>query len=181
MLKKVALILGGIVVSCLALLFGIAAFQSPDYVISREITIQAPAAKIFPYLNSQRLAQAWGPWMDVDPTAKMVLSGPEEGVGARTSWSGAKQLGTGSALITESVPGQRVHIRLEYTEPMEMIQESDYIIRSSGDQSVVIWRVTGKNGLISRAMGLLVDVDKMVGGMFELGLSKLKKVVESGK
>lgn len=179
MLKKIALTIAGILATFVALILGYAAFQSPDYVISREITINAPAERIFPYLNNQRLAQSWGPWMEVDPSARMTLSGPEEGVGSRTSWSGAKQLGTGSALITESVPNQRVHIRLEYTAPAEMTQESDYIVRSSGGQSVVTWKVTGKNSLLGRAMCLFFDMDKMVGGMFEQGLAKLKKNMES--
>lgn len=181
MLKKFTLLITGILVLCIALLFGYAAFQSPDYVISREIKINASAEKIFPYLNNQRLAQEWGPWLEVDPTARMTLIGPEAGVGSRTSWSGAKQLGTGSALVTESVTNQRVHIRLEYTEPTAMTQESDYIIAPAGDQSLVTWRVTGKNSLLGRAMCLVIDMDKMVGGMFEQGLNKLKKVVENPK
>src|SRR4051794_25752286 len=97
----------------LALVGGFLAFiatRPSDYMISREIAINAPAEKIFPYLNSQVLAEKWGPWNEVDPQAKMVLSGPEAGVGAKASWDSSGHLGTGSATIVESVPNQRVGI-----------------------------------------------------------------------
>lgn len=163
----------------LALLIVYASMQSPDYRISREITIQASADKIFPYLSNSRLAQEWGPWSDIDPDAKMVLVGPESGVGSRTQWDGGKQLGTGSATIISIVPNQTVNIRLEYVKPMEMIQDSEYSIRIIGpEQSVVTWSVRGQNNLMGRFMCIFMNMDKRVGGMFEQGLAKLKALAE---
>ena len=177
MLKKVGLA----VLAILVLFLAYVGLQSPDYVISREITIQAPAAKIFPYLNNSKLAERWGPWMEVDPQAKMAYLGPDEGVGSRASWSGGKQLGTGSATIVESVPNQKVGMSLEYTEPMPMTQYSEYLVKSSDGQSVVTWKVQGKNTFMGRLMCFFVNMDKMVGGLFEKGLLNLKNLVEKAK
>src|SRR5262249_6437308 len=105
--------------------------------------------------------------------------GPDEGVGSATSWDSSGQLGTGSATIVESVPNQKVGIRLEYTKPMNMVQDSEYLVKTDGQASVVTWKVTGKNNFVGRLMCAFMDMDKMVGGMFELGLSNLKKLVES--
>ncbi|MES2963888.1 MAG: SRPBCC family protein, partial [Bdellovibrionota bacterium] len=116
---------------------------------------------------------------EVDPQATMVYEGPDEGVGAKASWDSTGQLGTGSATIVETIPNQRVRIQLAYTKPMEMVQTSDYIIEPSGEESKVTWRVEGKNSFIGRVMCLFMNMDKMVGGMFEKGLSNLKSVVES--
>lgn len=174
MTKKIAFALLGIVV----LFLGYVAIQPSDYTISREITINAPVEKIFPYLNNQKLAEKWGPWLEVDPEAKMSYAGPDEGVGARASWDGGKQLGTGSATIVESIPNQKVGIRLEYVKPMNMVQDSEYLIRSSGAQNIVIWKVQGKNGFIGRMMCVFVNMDRTVGEMFEKGLSNLKTLVE---
>lgn len=174
MLKKVALtalILAG-------LFLGYVGFKSPEYVIERKITIQAPANKIFPFLNNSKQADRWGPWREIDPAAKMVFSGPDEGVGARTSWSGGKQLGTGSATIVESVPNQRVVIKLEYLEPMKMTQDATYLIEAGGEGSVVTWKVTGQNSFLGRLMCTFVNMDKMVGGMFEKGLANLRTLAE---
>jgi hypothetical protein len=37
----------------------------------------------------------------------------------------------------------------------------------------------GKNGFMSKAFSLFVDVDKLVGGDFERGLASMKKVAET--
>ncbi len=161
-------------------LFGYAAFQPADYKISRQISIDAPADKIFPFLNNMKLADQWGPWKETDPEVKMTLTGPEEGVGAVTAWESPGQMGTGSATIVNSVQNQQVNIRLEYTKPSAMNQDSVYLIEANADgKSVVSWTVTGKNNVVGRVFCLFVNVDKMVGSMFEMGLSKLKTVVET--
>jgi hypothetical protein len=176
--KNVIRKIGLSVLAILVVFLAYVAMQSPNYVISREIAINAPAEKIFPYLNNSKLAESWGPWLEVDPQAKMTYSGPAEGVGSRASWEGGNQLGTGSATIVESVPNQRVQIKLEYVKPMNMTQDSEYLIKSTGNQSVVTWKVQGKNTFMGRLMCIFVNMDKMVGGMFEKGLSNLKALVE---
>ena len=40
------------------------------------------------------------------------------------------------------------------------------------------WRVQGKNTFMERFMCIFVNMDKMVGGMFEKGLLNLKTLVE---
>ena len=51
-------------------------------------------------------------------------------------------------------------------------------VRQQGDQTVVTWAMYGKANFISKAMGLFMDCDKMCGDMFNLGLTKLKTLVE---
>src|SRR5262249_25061936 len=147
-MKKISLVSLIVVV----LFLGYVAVKPGDYEISREITINAPAEKIFPYLNSSKLAEKWGPWMDEDPEAKMSYTGPDEGVGSRASWEGGKKLGTGNATIVESVPNQRVGVRLEYAQPMNMTQDAEYLIRAAGDAQIVTWKVRGQNSFMGRLM-----------------------------
>lgn len=154
------------------------ALQDPNYVISREVKINAPAEKVWPYLNNSKLAEKWAPWIEIDPAAKMSYSGPEEGVGSKASWDEGKQLGTGSATISESVPHQKVGIQLEYTKPYEMKQYSEYLLASNGNETTVTWRVTGQNNFLGRFICMFMSMDRMVGGMFEKGLSNLKAIAE---
>ncbi len=65
-------------------------------------------------------------------------------------------------------------MKLEYTKPMSMNQTSDYLISEKEGMSQVTWRVEGKNTYFGRIMCLFFNMDKMVGGMFEKGLSNLK-------
>jgi hypothetical protein len=167
-------------VAALALFLGYVAIQPADYVISRSTAINAPAERIFPYLNNSKLAEKWGPWLEADPQAKMVYSGPDAGVGSKASWDSPGQLGTGSATIADVRENQLVGIQLEYTKPMTMTQYSEYLVApSAGNQTTVTWRVTGKNGFPGRVMCVFMNMDKVVGGMFEKGLSNLKTLVES--
>lgn len=175
MLIKIIGVLGMVVVAFL----GYVAMQPSDYTISRSVAIQAPAEKVFPYLNNSRLAKEWANWSDVDPHATMTFVGPEEGVGAQTKWEGGKQLGTGSATIENSVPNQQVDIRLVYLKPMAMTQNAQYLLNFENGQSVVTWRVQGQNNFMGRLMCVFFNMDKMVGGMFEKFLGNLKTIVES--
>jgi hypothetical protein len=174
MITRIGFGIAGILVAFL----GYVAVQPEDYEIKREIAINAAADKVFPYLNSSKLAEKWGPWLEVDPEAKMTYTGPDDGVGSKASWDGGKQLGTGSATIVESIPNQKVGIKLEYVKPMNMTQDSQYLISENGGQTVVTWKVQGKNTFMGRLMCVFMNMDKMVGGMFEKGLSNLKNLVE---
>lgn len=166
-------------IAVILLFLGYVALQPSHFKVERQITIHAPAEKIFPYLNSSKLAEKWAPWPEVDPQAKMNYSGPDDGVGSKSSWDSQGQLGTGSATIVESVPNERVQIKLEYSKPMVMSQDATYSLRSEGNQSVVSWVVTGQNGFVGRLMCMFMNMDKHVGGMFEKGLSNLKNLVET--
>lgn len=164
--------------AALVVLVVIAAVQGANYQVSREITINAPAEKIFPYINNPRKMHEWSPWVELDPKAAMIHSGPDEGPGARTSWSGGEKLGEGSATIMESVPNQKVVTKLRFVEPRPMDQVSEINIRPEGAGSVVTWSVMGENGLMGRIVCLFMNMDKMVGGIFEKGLVNLKRKVE---
>jgi hypothetical protein len=41
--------------------------------------------------------------------------------------------------------------------------------------------MSGKNNFIGKAFCLFMNMDKMIGGQFEKGLTDMKAVVESGK
>ena len=75
--------IGVTALAIIAVFLGYVAFQSTDYVISKEITINAPAERISPYLNNSKLAERWSPCLEVDPQAKMTYSGPDEGACSR--------------------------------------------------------------------------------------------------
>jgi hypothetical protein len=174
MFKKIGISLVIIVAAFLAYV----AVKPADFYISREISINAPVEKIFPYLNNAKLNKDWNPWFDVDPNAKISFSGPEEGVGARTSWEGGDQLGVGSATVFESIPNQSVKIKLEYVKPFTVTQDAEYTVKSTGNQSVVTWGVRGKNNFIQRLVCTFMNMSDMVGKTFEKGLTKLKTQVE---
>ncbi|MBS1960638.1 MAG: SRPBCC family protein [Bdellovibrionales bacterium] len=154
------------------------ALKPSHFEVAREVRIASPVARIFPYLNNTALSNQWSPWTAMDPQAKMKISGPAEGVGSKLSWTDGKRLGTGSATIVESVPGERVRIKLEYVKPFEMSQDAYYFVKSEGATTTVTWKVEGKNTFLGRLMCTFMDMDKEIGGTFTKGLTDLKTLVE---
>ena len=57
-------------------------------------------------------------------------------------------------------------------------EENEFTFKPDGNQTVVTWTMSGKNNFISKAVSLVMDCDKMVGGQFEKGLASIKSIVE---
>lgn len=171
-LMGLGLILAGFVI--------VAAVKSEDYLIKRDIVINAKPEAIFSIIVNTKKTDSWMPWKETDPNIQMSYSGPEEGVGAISSWDSPGQMGTGKAEVVGIVPNQSVQTKITYTKPMVMNQDSEFILTPMGENTQMTWKVTGKQPFIARLMCALTftDVDKYVGGMFEKGLQKLKSMVE---
>jgi uncharacterized protein YndB with AHSA1/START domain len=176
MILKIAAVLG---LALAAFLIYVA--MKPSHVeIARSIEINAPPAKVFPYVNDRRVANQWNPFLKQDPTAKITLSGPDLGVGAKTSWEGGKQLGVGSAEVVKSVPNEEVLVQLDYQKPFKMRQLAGYRLEPVGTQTRVTWKVAGENNFMARLFCSFMDMDKQVGSEFAKGLAELKRMVEQG-
>lgn len=175
MMKKVFLVLAIFVLAiCIY-----AALQPAEFTIARAIDVRANPDVIFPHINNSKKAHDWMPWKDIDQEVVMVELGPEEGVGSGSKWDSKGQMGTGQAVIIESVPNSRVVTQLTYTKPMEMSQIATVSLSpNEGGGTNVKWSVTGKNTFVGRLMCIFMDMDKVVGEQFEKGLNNLKRIVE---
>ncbi len=175
MLKKIFLV---IAVLLLALCI-YAALKPATFLVAREISIKATPEVIFTHINNAKKANDWMPWKEIDQEAVMVELGPEEGVGSGSKWDSKGQMGTGQAVVIESVPNVKVVTQLTYTKPMEMSQLATVSLspNESGDTNVR-WEVTGENTFMGRLMCIFMDMDKIVGQQFEKGLNNLKRIVE---
>ena len=162
----------------LAIFLVYVAMRPSEMLVSREIVIGAPAEVIFPYINNSKKANDWMPWKDSDPEVEMVYSGPDEGVGSKSNWNSKGQMGTGEALVVESVQHKVVKTQLTYTKPFQMSQLAEISLTPAESGTRVKWTVSGKVGFFFKLMGVFVSCDKMIGGEFEKGLSKLKHQVE---
>ena len=66
--------------------------------------------------------------------------------------------------ITESRPGEVVVFRLDFKKPFEATNTAEFSFVPEGEATVVTWSMFGTNNFISKAVGLFLDCDKMVGG-----------------
>lgn len=176
MVKKI--LLGVVLLLGLVLIY--AGVKPGDYFIKREIVLNRKADAIYPYLVSMKKADEWMPWKESDPQVKNTYSGPEEGVGATSSWESTGQMGTGKAEVIDAVLNEKVTTKISYTKPMEMNQISEFVLTPQGDSTKMEWNVKGHNNYLFRLIALVMcmDADKYVGSKFEKGLNNLKALVE---
>ena len=155
------------------------AIQPSHFEVSREVTINASAEKIFPFVNTRTVANSWNPFITKTKDLKLITEGPEVGVGSKTSWVDNKEMGTGTATVVESVPNERVTVKLEYTKPMTMSQTAAFLLKPAGAQTTVVWRVEGEKQFVNKLFCVFMNMDKMVGDVFAEGLGQLKTMVEA--
>lgn len=175
MFKKILIVLVGLIAAFLM----VVALQPSGYAIARTTSMAAAPAVVFAQVNDLHKWEAWSPWAKLDPTAKNTFEGPQDGTGAVFRWAGNDEVGEGSMTIIESKPGELVRIRLDFLKPMAGTSESQFTFAKEGTDTVVTWSMTGKNDFLGKAVCLFMNMDQMLGGQFEKGLSSLKGVVEA--
>ena len=158
----------------------VVAMQPSDFKVERSATMRAPAPAAFAQVNDFHNWRAWSPWEKVDPALKRQYEGPKAGTGAVYAWQGNKDVGEGRMTITESRPGELVRIKLEFFKPFAATNTAEFNFKPAGaDSTAVTWTMTGQNNFLSKAICMFMDMDKMVGSMFEQGLAQMKSVVET--
>jgi effector-binding domain-containing protein len=172
-LKKLLIFLAVVVV----LLAGIAFFLPDSAHVERSITIARPPSQVFTVLNSYRRFNDWSPWFELDPNAKVTISGPVSGIGAKYAWTGNRDVGSGSQEIINSKPYELVKTALDFGDMGRSF--ATFRITPAGQGTQLTWTFdTNFNGkLVSRYFGLMMD--SMIGKDYDKGLAKLKALVES--
>lgn len=171
----------GVIIGVVAVVAILIAAQPDTFRYERSVTIQAPASVVFPHVNDFRRWADWSPWEKVDPNVQRTYGGAEQGVGATYAWVGNKQLGSGNMQILESVPGQFVKVRLEFTAPMKAVNTTEFVLSEHDGVTTLKQAMYGQNPFIGKVFALLMNMEKMIGSKFEEGLSTLKQGIEEGK
>lgn len=169
-----------VIIAGLIALFLIVAATRPDHCsYQRSIVIEAPASFAFPYVNNLHKWQEMSPYVRFDPNAKYTFTGPVAGAGATMAWAGNRNLGEGQLTIAGSRPFEEVRMRLEFVRPFKCDNTVVFTLQSAGPQTTVTWAMSGKVNFMSKAMSVVMNLDKMVGGQFEEGLANLKRLAEA--
>ena len=161
----------------LAVVMAAVAFALPRQVaVARSTVINAPESDVFPYLNDYRKFNEWSPWAARDPETHYVYTGPRQGKGAVMEWD-SNEFGRGRQEIVASVENKSVTVSLDFGAQGEATAR--YTLSPAGAGTKVTWGFESDvgNNPLSRWMGLLFE--RWIGGDYEEGLARLKKVVEA--
>lgn len=173
-------IFGIAVLVILVVIAGVLIYAStkPDtFRVERTVSIKAPPDKIFPLIVDLKSWTAWSPYEKKDPELKRSFGPITSGKGATYSWDGNKNVGQGSMEILDASPG-KVVIKLDFVKPFEAHNTAEFIVQPKGDSSSLTWAIYGPSPIISKVMGLFMNMDTMIGKDFEAGLADLKALVE---
>jgi Polyketide cyclase / dehydrase and lipid transport len=174
MLEKALIGVAVVVVGVVA----VVATRPSEFRVARTATIAAPAAAVFAQVNDFHNWRAWNPWAKLDPALTETYEGPPAGVGARYAWAGNNEVGQGRMTLTESRPSDLIRIKLEFLKPFPATNTAEFVFEPEGEHTVVTWSMTGRNTFVAKAVHMIMDMDRMIGGNFEKGLADMKSVVE---
>jgi uncharacterized protein YndB with AHSA1/START domain len=173
MLKIIVLI----IVVAVALILIYAATKPDTLHVERAINIKASPEKLFPLINDFHQWDAWTPY-NKDPAMKKTYSGSTSGKGALYAWEGNKEVGQGEITITDSTPPREIVMALHMIKPFEGRNHVVFSLDANGDSTTVTWTLEDRHTYFMKVMSLFLNLDKMIGGDFEVGLAKLKTVAE---
>jgi hypothetical protein len=175
MLAKIVIGLAVIVVVFVV----VVALRPSEFRVERAATMSAPPPVVFAQVNDFRKWDAWSPYARRDPAMKKSFEGALAGVGAIYTWSGNHEVGEGRTTIIESRPHDLIRIKLEFVRPFAATNTAEFTFRPEGERTAVTWSLAGRNNFMGKAVGLFMNMDRMVGGDFEQGLARMKSVVEA--
>jgi hypothetical protein len=177
MLEVIAVI-AVILAIAIAVVLILAATKPDRFSVRREITVQAPAEKIFPLINDFHQWVAWSPYEHRDPALKRTYSGVESGKGAVYAWDGNNNVGSGRMEILESAVPSKIVIKLDFFKPFEGHNTAEFTMLPQGNATHVTWLMHGPAPFMNKLMQVFMNLDKMIGKDFEAGLVNLKTVTE---
>lgn len=177
MLKIVLIIVAILVVAVIGVL--VLASTKPDiFRVTRATTIKASPDKIYPLIADFHRWTAWSPYENKDPAMKRTYGGTPGAVGQTYAWSGDKNIGVGSMTVTEAAAPTKVALKLDFISPFEAHNTVVFSIAPQGDGTMVSWDMQGPTPFIGKIVHVFMNMDKMVGSDFEVGLANLKAVAE---
>lgn len=156
----------------------IAAAKPDTFRVERSALVKAPPEKVHGLINDMRQFNTWNPYNKKDPAMRAEDQGPASGPGAAYHFQGNKDVGKGSIRIVDTAP-QKVTMQLHMIEPFEGRNTVEFIMSPQGGSTLVVWAMHGPAPYISRLIGMVFNLDRMIGNDFESGLAGLKARAET--
>lgn len=169
----------GAIVLAIAVVLVLAALKPDSFRVQRTASIKAPPEKIFPLIDHLPTNAKWLPYYMKDPAMKIAYSGPESGAGATIDFDGNKDVGSGRVTILDTAPPAKVRMRLQMFKPMNADNLIEFTLVPRGEMTEVTWSMEGKVPYVGKIFHVIFNMDRMVGGDFETGLSNLKAIAET--
>jgi uncharacterized protein YndB with AHSA1/START domain len=175
---EIIAIIAVVVGIAIAIVLILAATKPNTFSVRRATSVKTPPEKIFSLINDFHQWGTWSPWENKDPAMKRTFSGAASGTGAAYAWEGNKNVGSGRMEILEASLPSKIVIKLDFFKPFEGHNTAEFTMLPQGDVTNVNWVMHGPVPFIGKILHVFINMDRMIGKDFEIGLSNLKRLTE---
>ena len=175
---EIIVIIAIVLAVAIAAVLVFAATKPPIFRVQRAITVKAPPDGIFALINDFHQWRSWSPYEDRDPNLQRSYSGAASGKGAVYAWEGNKNVGSGRMEILDASVPAKIVIKLDFFTPFEGHNTAEFTMLPQGDATHVTWLMHGPAPFMNKVMQVFMNLDKMIGKDFEVGLANLKRLTE---
>lgn len=167
-----------VLVVFIGLLLVVALFAPKSFAVERSTLIKAPRAVVYDQVRHFKNFAAWSPWQHLDPNMTTNIEGTDGAVGAKYTWKGNADAGSGSQEIVSLKEGEEVNVKLHFLEPFDSQSDSYFKLADADGDTRLTWGMKGNMAMPFNVMGLLMDIEGGVGKDYENGLNNLKAICE---
>ena len=165
------------IAALIAALLAIAVMKPNRFRVARSLRIHAPPEKIFLLIEDFHKWSVWSPYEHIDPTMQRTFSGAERGVGAVYAWAGTGKAGAGRMEIINADAPSHVAVKLDFSKPFTAHNQAEFTLIREGDFTDVTWAMHGPQLFVGKLMGMVFNMDRLIGKDFEAGLAAIKAAV----
>lgn len=157
-----------------------ALFIKKDYAVEREVIINKPKQEVFEYVKYLKNQNKFSKWANLDPNMKQEFRGTDGTVGFVSAWeSQSDDVGKGEQEIKGIKDGERIDYELRFLKPFESTSPAYMTTETvNGNQTKVKWGFSGHMSYPMNLMLIAMNMEKMLGDDFQLGLNNLKGIME---
>jgi hypothetical protein len=157
-------------------------FLPRDYHFERSIVIQSSKEDVWKNVSLFSNFERWNPWQTKDPDMKQNISGIDGTPGAVYSWSGNKEVRTGTQTFKRLVPYEYIGISLDIKEPFHHQAAVSYRLEQVEHNVKFTWALDCSYSYpMNAVMYLFFDMDDDLDRDFSSGLANLKKLCENNR
>jgi hypothetical protein len=168
-------------ISLAAIVIGLLIFATTKpatFRVQRSMNIKGHAGVILSNISDFHRWTLWSPYEKLDTAMKKTYSGAPVGLGSIYAWEGNNKIGKGRMEII-GADSSKISIKLDFFVPFEAHNIGEFILEPMSDSSTTVtWAMHGSNNYLGKVISVFMDMDKMVGKDFEIGLANLKTLVE---
>ena len=171
LLVLIIVVVGGIVI--------LGVVEPKDVTVTRTTIIKAPKETVFEQIVYFKNWTNWSPWYRMDSgKMKVTLYGTDGQASSGYTWKGSEKTGAGD-MRDSAVKGTDMTYVLTFTEPQHGTAWGNLKAEDSAGMTKTTWTCNMHFPFPLNATLLFMNMDKMLGGDFESGLSNMKTYIES--